>query len=216
MAKSVLKDKQAKAAAARARMAKRSKRQRWIKENKKRITYCVLGFILLVFLAIFTPFGPDFYYNNIQMRKMESPTNIAPGTLKDLYSLAMFYQYTFRTKQALEVYNEMAGYYYVFKLTEYANNPDMAWEKRRTALNAVKSGGSKGPPFTINDIDMPYVGLAIFRAGEIMQGDQPKQFVYRIYKDLYLEEFKVEHPEAVEEKPTELIQRFVDKVEGRR
>lgn len=216
MAKSLIGAKQAKAAAARARMAKRAKRQRWLKENKKRITIGVFGLVGVAFLAIFTPWGPEFYYNEIQLRKMESPDAVSPGTLKDLYGLGVFYHYSMRSKAAMEMYDEIAQLYFGFKLNDYALDPDAALEKQRQAEINKKKGTFKGPPFKIADIDTRYVGLAIWRYGEILQKERPRQFTYRIYKDLYLGEFAEKHPGETDPKVSDYIQTFVDKVERRR
>lgn len=216
MAKSIIGAKQAKAAAARARMAKRSRRQRWIKENKKRITIGILVFIVIAFLAIFTPWGPEFYYNEVQARKMESKDVVSPGAIRDLYSLATFYHYSFREKNALDIYNEIGIAYFGFKITDYGLSPENAKEKRRQAELNKKKGVSGIPPFKIDDSDLPYVGLAIFRTGEIMQKDRPKQFIYRVYQELYLDEFLEEHPDAADADITDEVQRYVDRFMGRR
>lgn len=216
MAKSIINEKQVKAAAARARMAKRSRRQRWIKENKKRILYAVLAFILLLFLAFFTPWGPEYYYTDIQMNKMENPRTVTPGTLGRLYKLGFFYQVTFRDDAALEVYNEIGTLFFGFKLSDYANRPEDSLEKQRVALNNKKKGLSVGPPFVVAEEDVRYVGLAIYRTGEILQKRGSKQFILRLYDDLYFKMFKEDHPDAGDPDAERVMKGFVDRVLKRR
>lgn len=216
MARSVLNAKAAKAAAARARMAKRSKRQRWMKENKKRLTIGILAFIALVFLAIFTPWGPDYYYGGIKLHLMETPTKISSKSLEKLYKLGTFYQYSLRSGAALEIYDEIGYLYFGVKLTEYGRTPTTAFEKRRDAEIRIKKGQIKGPPFTIPEEDIKYVALAVWRAGEIIKSENSKQFTYNIYNDLYLEELYQEYPNQMDRDVTEIVRGYVDRLKGRR
>lgn len=215
MAKSVLNQKAARAAAARARMAKRAKRQRWMKENKKRLTYGALGFVVVLFLAFFTPFGPDWYYGGIQNTLMESPTHVAPRSITKLYKLGAFYGYTLRADKALEMYDEIGNLYFGFKLSEYAKRPQDTQEKRELTRIRIKKGQIKGPPYKIPDDEVRYVALAIWRAGEIIGKSSSKQFVFNIYYDLYLQELREEFPSQMDPAVTNTVQNYVDKVKGR-
>lgn len=216
MARSVLNAKAAKAAAARARMAKRSKRQRWMKENKKRLTIGILAFLGLVFLALFTPWGPDYYYGGIKLHLMETPTKVSSRSIEKLYKLAVFYQYTLRSDAALDVYDEIGSLYFGAKLTEYGRAPSAAFEKRRDAEIRIKKGQIQGPPFTIPEDEVKYVALAVWRAGEIISKENSKQFTYNIYNDLYLEELNKEFPGQMDRGVTEIVQGYVDRITGRR
>lgn len=216
MARSMLNAKAAQAAAARARMSKRAKRARWWKENKKRVTIASLGFLALVFLGLFTPWGPDYYYGGIQNRLMESPTRMAPNTIKDLYKLGVFYNFTLREDQAMEMYNEIAKYYYAFTFTEYSVDPESALERRYEAERRIKRQEAKGPPFEVPQNEIKYVALAIWRAGEILQKGGSRQFTYNIYKDLYLTEMIEDHPYAIDSGTKAIVEGYVQRREGRR
>lgn len=208
--------KAAAASAAKARMAKRARRQRFWKENKKRILYGVVIFLLLVFLALGTPWGPNYYYGKIQARKMASPQAVSDGVLRDLYKLGVFYQYTMREQDALRMFNEMATLYYGFTLSEYATNPDRAFEKRRDAEIRIERGQSNGPPFRVSNEDMRYIPLAIWKVGEIIQKTQSRQFTVRLYDELYINEFLELHPELADPEVTSLVRASVDRFKGLR
>lgn len=204
------------AAGARARMAKRARRQRFWKENKKRIMIGFLVFLFVAFLALATPWGPDYYWNKIQETKMDTPGVVRAGTLQDLYKLGVFYDYTMRSDGAMKCYNEIGKLYFGFTLSEYSVNPETAFEIRRKAQNDIKKGLSKGPPFTVAAEDLPAVSYAIWRAGEIVGKTQSKQFVYRLYNDLYVEELQENHPEALDPQITNIVTAFIDRFMGRR
>lgn len=212
MARANLREREKVAAAARARMARRAKRTRFLKENKKRIMLGFLGFLAVVFLAFFTPWGPDYYYNQIQMKKMATNTTVSEGTIADLYKLGRFYSYTLRKKQALETFNEIGQLFYGFKLDEYARSPEAANEKRFQAQRAIAKGLSSGPPFKVSDSEIPYVGYAIAAAADILMEDGPKDFPRRLYYNLYLNDFAVEYPNVLDEKITKNVQMTSDRL----
>lgn len=212
MARSVLNAKAAKAAAARSRMSKRAKRQRWMKENKKRLTLGILGFVVVVFLALFTPFGPDWYYGGIKNELMESPTRVSHRSIEKLYKLGVFYNWTLRAKKAMEVYDEIGVLYFGYKFSEYAASPAHSAEKREMTLYRIKKDQVKGPPFTIPEDEIQYVALAVWRAGEIMSKDLSKQFTFNIYKDLYLDELLEQYPDQMNLDVTRLVQLYVNRV----
>lgn len=206
----------AKAGKARQRMAKRAKRSRFWKENKKRLTIIILAFLAVVFVVFFTPLGPDYYRAKIEERKMETSRNVAAGAIKDLYNLGVFYQYTMRKPKALEVYDEIGRLFFGHKLVEYAMNPERVYERRLEMETNVKRGTSSGPPFVVPDSDIPYVALAIWRVGEIIQFDRSKHFAYNLYNDLYLEEMGERYPHELDPEVTALVQAYCDRFRGAR
>lgn len=216
MARANLREREKKAAAARARMARRAKRTRFLKENKKRIIILFLCFLVVVFLAFFTPWGPDYYYSDIQITKMQDAGTVTPGAIERLYKLGRFYGYTFRKPKAQEMYNEIAVAFYGFKLQEYAQNPDRANEKRFQAQRAIAKDLSKGPPFKVSPLDVPYVGYAIVAMADILMESGPKDFPRKLYHNLYMEDFYVEHPEACDPALTEHASKTRDRLFGRR
>lgn len=216
MARTLMKEREKQAIAARARMARRAKRARFLKENKKRIGIAFLCFLLVMFLAFFTPFGPDYYYSDIELRRYESPGVVTPGVCKDLYNLGWFYSITFRKPKATEMYNEIATMYYGFKFTNYASNPTRAEETRFDAERRKKRGESIGPPYSIADVDLPYVGYAIWRQADLMMDSGPRDFPRQLYNGLYMGQFYVEHPEACNPKVTELVKNTGGRLSGRR
>ena len=216
MARNSLKEANAKAAKARARMARRAKRARFFKENKKRILLGFVVFLLLLFLAFFTPFGPDYYRSEIDMHKMESPRAVTPGYIRDLYKLGVFYNMTMRKSQALECYDEIGRLFFGFKLVEYSLNPGGAFEKRRQAELNIKRGQGNGPPFVVSEIDIPYVALAIWRTGEIIMHDRSRTFAHTIYRDLYVNEMMEQYPEYLDKDVTEFIVNFNARMLGAR
>ena len=209
--------RQEQAAKARARMARRGKRARFWKEQKKNMLLIFLGFLLIAGLMIFTPFGPDWYYNRIQSRKFAAPGQIAPGVIKDLYSLGSFYGSSLRKDQAAKMYDEIATYYYGFTFTNFSQNPQGAMDRRFDAERAIAKGSSIGPPYKIDDADLRYVGLALGEAAFIVQGSgRSKQFAARLFNDLYMEDFYADHPEHCDPKMTELVKVAGDRLAGRR
>lgn len=193
---------------ARARLAKRARRQRFWKENKKRISVVILLLILLVVLAFVTPWGPDYYRSSIEETKMEAPNRVRPGAVRELYNLATFYDYTMRDDNALDCFDEIALMYFGCKLTTYSADPEANFEVRLKAQAAIETGESHGPPFAVDASDLPYVGKAVFIAGQLMQNKMSKIIVARMYHDLYTEEFLKKHPEACEPEITAAIQGF--------
>lgn len=212
MARANLREREKVAAAARARMARRAKRTRFLKENKKRILLIFLGFLLILFLAFFTPWGPDYYYGGIQMKKMATNSTVSEGTIAELYKLGQFYSYTLRKNQAVEMYNEIGELFYGFKFEEYALDPDKANEKRFQAQRAIAKGLSSGPPYKVADSDIPYVGYAIAAAADILMENGPKDFPKRLYFNLYLNDFAVEYPNNLDEKITKNVQMTSDRL----
>ncbi len=212
----VVKKMDARAAKARGRMARRAKRDRWFKENKKRILMIFLGFLLIAFLAFFTPWGPDYYYNKLQEKKMSAPDTVAAGYIEGLYKLGVFYNFTMRENDAMRCYNELSTLYYGFSIYDYATNPETALDKRDDAEARKKKNLSNGPPFRVPDSDLKYIGYSIWRVGEIIQKAQSRQFTLRIWKDLYLDEFKEQHPIQCDPKVTEIVKNYVDRMLGNR
>ena len=205
-----------KAAVARGRMARRAKRARFFKEHKKNILLAFIGFIIVVLLCVFTPWGPDYYYNQIQQRKMESPGAVAPGVLRDLYGLANFYNFTFRKAEAMKCYDEIGTLFFGFKISEYGMKPEVNFEQRRQAEIQIKKGLSSGPPFRVPDSDVIYVSLAIWRVGEMLHADGHRAFAYRIYKDLYSDEMVEKHGIYTDQHVNEIVKIYADKFTGRR
>ncbi len=206
----------ARAAKARSRMAKRAKRDRWWKENKKRLLMIFLGFLLICFLCFFTPWGPEYYYSKLQDRKMASPDAVAAGYIEGLYKLGVFYNFTLRNSDAIRCYDEVGSLYFGYGITEYSKNPEAALDKRFTLDDRKKKGLSPGPPFIVPSSDLKYVGLAIWRVGEIIQKDQSRQFTYRIYNGLYLEDFKEANAIHCDPHVTEIVKNYVDRFTGSR
>lgn len=204
----------AKAAAARLRMAKRAKRARFIKENKKRILMIVCGFLLIVGLCVFTPMGPGYYRSMLDERRMDRPGVVSPGAIKDLYGLGVFYAYSFRGSLALECFDEIGRLYFGFKITAYPRDVPGNIEKRRLAEVQKKKGLSQGPPFEIDGSDIPYVAYAVWRTGEIIQHNRAKQDTYVIYRDLYMEEFADKHTYPLEPEVTALVKAWNDRFRG--
>lgn len=205
-----------KAAKARVRMAKRAKRDRWLRENKKRLLMIFVGFLLIVFLAVGTPWGPDYYYSRLQERKMNGPDAVAPGYIEGLYKLAVFYNFTLRESEATRCYDEIGKLYFGFTLSEYARNPGAAQDQQEMALTRIKKGLGNGPPFTIQDSEARYVGYSIWRLGEIMHKTQSRQFVYRIYNGLYMEDILDKYPIYCDATVTSTVKAYVDRFQGNR
>lgn len=193
--------RQEQAAKARSRMARRAKRARFFKEQKKRIMIGFVCFLLLVFAVFFTPFGPDWYYGKIQLNKFASPGVVNEGAIRDLYKLGVFYSWTMRKNQAMETFDEISTAYYGFTFSQFAANPEQAWDKRFASEKNVAKGRSIGPPFKISDVDLPYIGLAIHEAAFIMKDSgRSKQFAKRLFRDLYIGDFYENHPEVCDQR----------------
>lgn len=212
----VLKKVDIKAAKAKARMAKRAKRARFFRENKKRLLMIFLGFLLIVFLLFGTPWGPNYYYMRIQEQKMENPGTVAPGYLRKLYNLGIFYAYTMRGGDALRCFNEIGTLYYGFSIMDYAQNPEGAEDKRFEAEKRIRKGLGNGPPFKVPEEDIKYVGYAIYEVGELIRKEQSRQFPYRIYQGLYLDNIMKEHPLSCDPEITRIVTNYVDRFTGRR
>lgn len=199
------------ALAARNRMAKRAKRQRFFKENKTRIMYGVILLFLLFLFAFFTPYGPDYYKSKIDETKMASKSYVREGYIKELYGLALFYNYTFREAEALKCFDEIYRLYAGFTLLDYVRSPEDNLEKQRQAILAMEREGFAGPPFKIADSDLPYVGYAIWHAGENMVKVMSRLLVNKAYEDLYLGEFYEKHPDKCDPEVTDLIRSYIRK-----
>lgn len=206
--------KKNKAAAARARMASRAKRQRWWKQNKKRVLYIVLSAILLGILAFLTPWGPDYYRGQLENNKFESPGRLAPGYIKGMYNLGTFYVYTMRNTEAMACFNEISNLCFAFRIVDFAQNSESALEKRDIAMLAVRRGEKPGPPFKVEDDELKYVGMAIWRGGEIMRKQYPSQFIFRIFNDLYLVEFLENNEGKDDPETTKLVTTWVNRFRG--
>lgn len=206
---------QQKAAKARARMAKRGKRDRFWKKNKKRVTIAIGCFFVLVFLALFTPLGPDYYRSHIDTDRVVG-RNVRAGYIKELYNLGAMYQYTMRSEKALECYDEIGRLYMGVKFDTFAKFLESAQDERFKAENAIKKGQSGGPPYEIDSEDIRYVGYAIWRYGEIIQFTGSKQFAYRLYQYLYLDEILENHPNQTDRDVTALVQAYCDRFMGRK
>ncbi len=212
---SLMGKKNAAAAAAKARLAKRARRQKFLKENKKRIILGALTLVMIFILAVMTPWGPDYYYGKIQIRRAETPGVIQEGVIRDMYKLGVFYLYTMRKGDAKRIFDEIASIYYGFTFTEFAQNPDGAYDKRSKAENNIKKGLTKGPPYPIPADEQRYIGYTLFRVAETMETG-PKQFIVRIYENLYLNEFMELHPHDTDPTFDELVKGTVEKFYGRR
>lgn len=204
------------AAKARVRMAKRAKRDRFWKQNKKRILIVTMVFFLLVFLGVFTPLGPDYYRSRIDSDKMVGSRNVRAGYLKELYNLGVLYQYTMRSDKAKECFDEIAHLYFGFKLDTFAKSPNRGYDERALAEGKIKKGQSQGPPYIVDSEDIRYVGYAIWRMGEIIQFTGSKQFAYNIYQLLYLDDILANHESQTDAGVTEIVQAYCDRFMGRR
>lgn len=199
------------AIAARNRMAKRAKRQRFFKENKQRIMYAVIFLVLFLIFAFMTPYGPEYYKSKIDETKMTSKSYVREGYVKQLYNLGMFYNYTFRETEALNCFNEIYRLYAGYSLLDYVANPEESFEKQRQTLLSIERDGFAGPPFKISDSDLPYVGYAIYHAGESMVKTMSRLLVNKAYADLYIGEFYEKHPDKCDPEVTDLIRSYIRK-----
>lgn len=204
------------AAAARARMAKRGKRDRFIKQNKKRIIIIVLAVIFVLGGAIMTPWGPNWYFAKVQETKMESRSRVRAGAIRDLYSLAVFYVYTLRQDDALRILDEIGDLYFGVPLSKYGLNPDLYYEQRLTAIESKEKGTIPGPPFDIDPSDAAYVGNAIYRAGLILDTRGGRQWTYIMNKELYVDILEANFPNNLDPATTGLIHDQINRFEGRR
>lgn len=209
-----IKKAQQKAAAARGRMARRAKRDRFIKENKKRIMMIIAGFFALLFLVFGTPWGPAWYYSKIQETKFSAPNRLSHGTITKLYKLGVFYQNTMRKNDALKCYDEIATYYFGFTLNEYSASYVTALDKQHRAEVAIKKGLSGGPPYAVADDELQYVALTIYQYGMIIRDTRSKQFTYRIWNDLYLEQFYKKYPQYLDPSVTKQVDGYVKRIMG--
>jgi hypothetical protein len=211
------KERQEQAKRARERMAKRSKRARWWKEQKKHVLMIVGGIVLIFGLMVFTPFGPDWYYNRIQNSKLAGPGQMTQGTIKRLYNLGVFYSYSFRSSEAVKIYDEVATYFYGFTFSEFAMNPLAAMDKRYAAEDLIAENASVGPPYSITGEDLKYVGLCLAEAGFLAQDSgRSRILAANLFNELYMGDFYAEHPEACDPETTELVKAAGDRLAGRR
>ncbi len=202
------------AAEARTRLAKRAKRAKFFRENKKRITLLVLGGIALFFLAIFTPIGPDMYYNSIQNRMFATPGMVGGNALNDLYKLGRFFGLTFRAEKANSCYDEIGKIYYGFTFTEYSQNPDEAMDKRFEAQRLKDRGEGRGPPYTVSPGDLPAVGKAIYQIADWNRAFRPRQFARRLF-GLYVEDFYKDNPGACDADTIRQAKLAFDRLSGK-
>lgn len=203
-------------AAARARMARRAKRARFIKQYSKTAAYAVVGLVLLAILAVMTPYGPGWVWADIMKNKMQGPDKITPGTFRRLYNLGVFYSYTMKPDEALRCFNEIGINYYSFRLSDYGKDPGTYQEQRKKAITQVSRGLSNGPPFQVDDSDLPYVSYAIYRIGHILDSRGGRQFTYNLYNDLYAKEFFVKYPNLADSDITKAITDVIMRYEGRK
>ncbi len=202
------------AAEARARLAKRAKRTKFYRENKRRIVLLFLGGLTLLILAVFTPIGPDMYYNNIQNRKFSSPGALGTGVLNDLYKLGRFYGLTFRAEKANGCYDEIGKMYYGFTFTEYSQNPDEAMDRRFEAQRLKDRGEGKGPPYAVSPGDLTAVGEALYQIADWNRSFRPRQFARRLF-ELYVEDFYKDHPSACHPDTTRQAKLAFDRLSGK-
>ncbi len=204
-----------KVANARVRMAKRARRARFFKENKKRIGYGVVLFILLMFAAFFTPLGPDWYYGKLQQNRMASASTVGTGYFEGLYKLGRFYQYTFRKDKAEECYNEIGAMFYGFTFSNFGTDPTGSMERRFESERQKAKGQIEGPPFAASERDLPYVGFAMHRVAEFFDADNRRGFGRNLVVDLYLNDFCQEHPFACPAEFTAEMRRYGDFLAGK-
>jgi hypothetical protein len=166
--------------------------------------------VVIALAAIFSPVGPDYYYGKLQARKMSSRTDLAPGYLEGLYKLGRFYSYTMRTDDALRCFDEIGTLFFGFKITEYSMNPGSAMDKLEDAKDRIKKGAFFGPPFKVPDQDLKYVGYALWQVGDLQQkSNKHRSIILRIYKELYMDWLKAEHPQACEKPVTDLLDMYI-------
>ncbi|MCC8164863.1 MAG: hypothetical protein LIQ31_01615 [Planctomycetes bacterium] len=200
---------------ARSRLAARSRRSRFFKENKARITIAAVVFFLLMAILFLTPYGPNIYRQRIQERMFSSPGVLAPEVTNDLVRLGRFYSFTFRADKGLETYDEVGQLYYGFKFTEYMADPSGAEDRQFEAERLKKRGEILGPPYTVNADNLPGVGRALFYAAEYARSYRPKQFAVRLYQ-LYNNDFYERHPDACDPDMVQTAKGAEDKLLGRR
>lgn len=204
------------AAAARARMAKRGKRERFLKQNKKRIIIIIVLAIILLGVAIMTPWGPNWYWQKVQETKMEGRGRVRPGAIREFYNLAIFYVYTMRQDDALKVFDEIGNLYFGVPLSKYGVSPDVYYDQRMDAIEKKENGQTVGPPFDIDPSDAAYVGKAIYRTGLILDSRGGRQFTYNMNKDLFVNVLEANFPNNLDPSTTGLIHDQIDRYEGRK
>ena len=204
------------AAAARARMSKRAERQRWWKENKKRLTIAFVFLIILTFVAFFTPLGPSYYRNKINDNLLTTDGRVTPGSIAKLYKLGVFYHYSFRLSQAQECYDEIGRLFFGFKITDFALDEEAARLQRETALANIKKNLISGPPYGVDDDEIKYAGFAIWRIGEIIEVNSSRLYTVNLYEKLYIETMEVDYKQHCDPDVNSIIHRYVDKARGRR
>ena len=121
----------------------------------------------------------------------------------------MFYSYTGRSDDAVRCFDEIGLLFFGFKLTDYSLNPTSSMDKRYAAEDRIKQGASFGPPFTIPDSDLKYVGYAIYHTVDLRQKAVPRAVNIRLYRELYMDWFLDQHPEACDKGVTELVETFM-------
>ncbi|MDR1613816.1 MAG: hypothetical protein LBT97_13695 [Planctomycetota bacterium] len=203
-------------AAARARMAKRAKRAQFIKRNKKRVFYGILAFFALVGLAIFTPYGPNWYWNKIQQTKMAGPGRVRAGAIGEIYGLGRFYVLTMRPDESLKIFDEIGNLYFGFPLSKYGTNADTYYDQYMDGVEKKGKGQIVGPPFDIDSSDISYVGSAMFEIGKILDTRGGRQWNYRMYKDLFVEILEAKHLESLDPRIVKLVHDQIDRFEGRK
>ena len=200
---------------ARARLAGRAKRNRFMKENKKRIILGLMAFVVLAAVLVLSPIGQDMYYQRIEENRFSTPGTIAATTGDDLLTLGRFYGFTFRPQKMIEMYDEIGSMYYGFTFSEYMVNPENAEDKRFEAERLKKRGERSGPPYALDDANLRAVGASLYFAAEWTRSNRPKQFAKRLF-DLYVEDFYVAHPEACDPATVGRAKLAADRLGGRR
>ncbi|MCC8108851.1 MAG: hypothetical protein LIQ30_07360 [Planctomycetes bacterium] len=200
---------------ARSRLAARSRRSRFLKENKARITIAAVVFFLLMAFLFLTPYGPNIYRQRIQERMFTAPGVLSPEVTNDLVRLGRFYSFTFRSDKGLETYDEVGRLYYGFTFSDYMSNPSGAEDRQFEAERLKKRGEILGPPYDMKADNLPGVGRALFYSAEYARAYRPKQFALRLYQ-LYNNDFYERHPEACDPDMVETAKGAEEKLLGRR
>lgn len=203
------------ASKARDRMGRRARRQRFFKENKQRIMYGFLGFLLILYLAFFTPWGPAYYYNKMQERKWEKAGVLETGYITDLYKLGRFYAITFRSDDAQKCYDEIGMLKYGFTFSEYGADPGVAEEKRVKNLKQIEMGEIQGPPYIIPQSDACAVAFAIRETADKYWADNRRTFAKYLVVTLFQRDFLNEYPHACDRKFVDFMEKYAQRLERR-
>lgn len=186
---SLMEKKRAKSKNAKEKFAKRAKKARAKETRNKTILLLVVLALVGFAVAALTPVLPDQIYARIQRDKLDPPTAVAEGKIKSLFQLAVFYGWTFREPEAMQMYDEISLLVNGFTITEFTQDRDKALAKRQKALNDVKRQRIQGPPYTISDSDVLYYGKAIYEAGQLVKKLRSDQVMINLYRHLYMADF---------------------------